>query len=747
MSVQLAYGQTAAAKRGGFWSRLVLERSHRLMAIVILLQLIQIFREYWWSETYSIVYAALAVTAVCELLFTRRYAIRLAMEFAAIVLLSALYSPTFQWIGWPSSWKSGLEWQWFFDYHVATLHPFVEIALGVVLALHAIARIGCNRSAMLAILMTAIGVMATFDSFFPLELWHNIAWIVVAGLGWLVILHLHELKARHPDSWEALAERPIELALPAAIVISLLLLSGIFMPRAPALLEDPYTIWSEAQGRDVPSLAGEGGILSGNLGSLGSGGSASSGYGRDDREIGGGFDYDYSPVMTVHTSRRSYWRGETKTVYNGKGWDDAEATMVPLGVGIETNFGKSERPEGVAVEKITQTVEILRKDRLSVLFAAGPASRIAMLEGGEGELMGNREEWELRFRRPARVETYTVESEVTLLDRAALRQASLPAAADQASIDLTPYLQLPDSLPARVADLAEEVTAAGTNEYDKADMLAQYLKNTYPYNNKPDVSKQKSADVTDAFLFEIMEGYCDYYSTAFVVMARTLGIPARWVKGYASGVDPSFEESMRFGGGPPEVDPDGPGSYTVRNADAHSWAEVYFEGYGWIPFEPTAGFSVPQPVPVDAPAPLDIEPSTPELPVETAESQSTSRIVLPIVGAVLLLAVAAVLVLRRRNGAMQWLRRIRYVGSSPDQRIVREMEKLVRFMKRRGMKREAHETMRESFLRWGNKFSSLRPEFDSILQRFEHARYGDVPGGEAEAREFEAAVARLRKAL
>lgn len=747
MNVQLAYGQSQAAKREGFWSRLVLERSHRLMAIVILLQLIQIFKEYWWSETYAIVYATLAVTAVCELLFTRRYAIRLAMEFVAIVLLSVLYSPMFQWIGWPTNWKSGLEWQWFFEYHIATLHPFVEIALGVVLVLHAIARIGRNRSAMLAILMTSIGVMATFDSFFPLELWHNIAWIVVAGLGWLVILHLYELRARHPDSWEALAERPVELALPAAIVISLLLVSGIFMPRAPALLEDPYTIWSEAQGREVPSLAGEGGVLSGNLGSLGSGGSASSGYGRDDRQIGGGFDYDYSPVMTVHTSRRSYWRGETKAVYNGMGWEDAEAKMVPLGLGIETNFAKAERAEGVAVEKITQTVEILRKDRLSVLFAAGPASRIAMLDGGNGELLGNLEEWELRFRRPARVETYTVESEVTLLDREALRQVAWPVDAGQASIDLTPYLQLPDSLPDRVSDLAKEVTASGANGYDKADMLAQYLKNTYPYNNKPDLTKQRSADVTDAFLFEIMEGYCDYYSTAFVVMARTLGLPARWVKGYASGVDPSFEDSIRFGGGGPEIDPDGPGSYTVRNADAHSWAEVYFEGYGWIPFEPTAGFSVPQPVPVDAPIPLDIEPSTPELPVETAASPSPFRIVLPIVGAVLLLAVVAVVLLRRRSGALQWLRRIRYAGSSPDQRIVREMEKLVRFMKRRGMKREAHETMREAILRWGNKFSSLRPELESILHRFEHARYGAMPGDEADAREFEAAVARLRKAL
>src|SRR5690606_12086850 len=46
---------------------------------------------------------------------------------------------------------------------------------------------------------------------------------------------------------------------------------------------------------------------------------------------------------------------------------------------------------------------------------------------------------------------------------------------------------------------------------------------------------RQSADFVDSFLFEIQEGYCDYYSTAMVVMARTLGLPARWVKGYVPG--------------------------------------------------------------------------------------------------------------------------------------------------------------------------------------------------------------------
>ncbi|WP_219637918.1 transglutaminaseTgpA domain-containing protein [Cohnella sp. CFH 77786] len=730
----------------GFWGQLVLDRVHRLFVIVILLQLFQCFRDYWWEETYSVLYGVLAVTAVCELAFTRWYGVRLALETAAAIVLAAAYSPFYQWIGWPDNWKQAAQWNLFYESHIASLHPFFELAVGAVLTVHFLSRIGRNRSLMLTVLMTSIGVMATVDSFFPLELWHNIAWIVSAGLGWLVILHLRELRARHPDSWEALAERPIDLALPAVAVISLLLLSGVFMPRAPALLEDPYTIWSEAQGREVPSLAGEGGVLGSSSGSSVKSGSASSGYGRDDRNIGGGFDFDYSPVMTVQTNRRSYWRGETKAVYTGKGWGDLrQPVSFPLGNGGATNFFIPGRSENAKTEKITQTVTILRKDRLPVLFAAGPATRVGDLESdANGSLILNPEEWELKFRRPARVQTYTVESEVTMLDRRALRGVAVPAQG-AASIDLSPYLQLPDSLPSRVKELAAKVTAAGTNPFDKAELLEGYLKKTYPYNNKPDLSKRKSADVTDAFLFEIREGYCDYYSTAFVVMARSLGIPARWVKGYASGVDPAKTESLRFGGVPD--DPDGPGTYTVRNADAHSWAEVYFEGYGWIPFEPTAGFSVPLPVPADAPLELETDPAASKAPEAAADEPESIGWGLPAAGAgVVLAAAAAFFLARKRKGHLLW-NRIRYAGASPDQRIIRDMERLLKFLKRRGLKREAHETMRESFRRWGDKFSSLRTDFDGILVRFERARYGKDDGGETDAREFAAAVAKLRKAL
>jgi hypothetical protein len=302
-----------------FWRHLLLERLHRLLAIVIILQLIQCFVDYWWEETYSILYAVLTVTAVTELLITRRFWARFAFQCLTAVGFVILMTP-FIWTGWPDSWRKWDNVRPFIVLHAEQLHPYIEIAIGVILAGHVIAWLGKSRAGAIFVIVLSIIVMASVDSFFPLELWHNIAWIVTAGLAWLVILHLRHLQARHPDSWEAIAERPFDIAFPAIVIITVVILTGIFMPRAPVLLEDPYTIWTEAQGREVPSFQGEGGVQNVNAGSSGS---SLSGYSRDDRNIGGGFQFDYSPVMSITTSQRSYWRGETKTIYKGKGWEDS----------------------------------------------------------------------------------------------------------------------------------------------------------------------------------------------------------------------------------------------------------------------------------------------------------------------------------------------------------------------------------------------------------------------------------------
>ncbi len=89
-------------------------------------------------------------------------------------------------------------------------------------------------------------------------------------------------------------------------------------------------------------------------------------------------------------------------------------------------------------------------------------------------------------------------------------------------------------------------------------------------------------DFTNYFLLENKKGYCVHYATAGVMLARMAGIPARYATGYVSVGDDYNDDSKN---------PDG--SYTVKLADnrSHAWAEIYLDGFGWIPFEFTAGYS------------------------------------------------------------------------------------------------------------------------------------------------------------
>ena len=132
------------------------------------------------------------------------------------------------------------------------------------------------------------------------------------------------------------------------------------------------------------------------------------------------------------------------------------------------------------------------------------------------------------------------------------------------------YLQLPPTLPERVSDKAEEVTAGMDNPLDKAVAIRDYLRGSeFTYSQDID-APPRDTDGVDHFLFETKEGYSDYFGSAMTVMLRSVGVPARLAAGYAPGeLEPQSE--MRF----------------IKDSDSHGWSQVYFPEYGWIDFEPT----------------------------------------------------------------------------------------------------------------------------------------------------------------
>jgi transglutaminase-like putative cysteine protease len=135
------------------------------------------------------------------------------------------------------------------------------------------------------------------------------------------------------------------------------------------------------------------------------------------------------------------------------------------------------------------------------------------------------------------------------------------------------YLQLPETVTQRTVDLAQGITADAGTAFDKSKALEHWLREQITYTEEI-AFPPEDRDVVDYVLFDTRQGYCEYYASAFVVMARSVGIPARMVTGFF----------------PAERDPD-LGGFLYRERNAHAWPEVYFEGYGWVPFEPTASRS------------------------------------------------------------------------------------------------------------------------------------------------------------
>jgi transglutaminase-like putative cysteine protease len=131
------------------------------------------------------------------------------------------------------------------------------------------------------------------------------------------------------------------------------------------------------------------------------------------------------------------------------------------------------------------------------------------------------------------------------------------------------YLDLPEGRNPRSSELARSMrAAAASDERFIAAVLAKFNEEEYHYTLEP---PPLGSDPVDRFIFDTRRGFCEHYASAFAVMMRAAGIPARIVIGYQGG----------------ELNP--MGNYMiVRQADAHAWTEVWLPDTGWRRVDPTA---------------------------------------------------------------------------------------------------------------------------------------------------------------
>lgn len=730
-----------------FITLLLNDWAHRLTVLLSGIFLLQFViwlaqEEYvWLPETVLYIKITLVIVGVLEILLYRAGGYRLWLQAAAVAIYTyvavdytpaAIREPSFQ------------EQLWDFLGHP---HPFIWFTLGTWIIYITTIYWVQVRWRIYLLMFISIMAMAVRDSFSQIYLWKQVAVVIACGLCLLIIRHFIELRRRNPIGWAYLADYPATVGIPIVLLLVFTIVPGVFAPNVSNILTDPYTLWKNWKGEQV-SFNGKG--FSSILNDL----DASSGYGRNDDQLGGGFNFDYSPIMTVETTHRSYWRGEVRSVYTGSGWEQSAAEK--LGPSSEVRPSRTLRSYPRFKDSLTETVEVrqtvtmLREDTYPVLFGAYAIQQAdeVMAEPGFERLLWMERSSELRWtERPSRPypTTYTLVSQVPIVREGELRNAHRPVNPGE----MAEYLQLPDSVPDRVRGLAQEITKDEATPYDQVKAIERYLQTNFKYTNNPNSNGSDSMDFVDRFLFEIQEGYCDYFSSAMVVMTRSIGMPARWVKGFAPG-SLSFDENI--GLNPyEEMDPNGAGLYTVRNSDAHSWVEVYFEGYGWIPFEPTAGFALPvlaQPSGEDNPQPeLDEAPeSLPESEDVPADepfgNRGTQVLIGWIAAAGLLLAAAAV-------GMTRWGRtRIRRIvfrelpASGLRQQIIVEYNRFIRHAKRKGRRAHDYETARETIQRWANQQVWASGDMLKLLGLFEKAKYSGSP---ITREEYEQTVALVKK--
>lgn len=241
-----------------------------------------------------------------------------------------------------------------------------------------------------------------------------------------------------------------------------------------------------------------------------------------------------------------YWRGPVFWAFDGLTWTAGDDSDAP-------------RSAPLTVQPLSQPVEYVMTlephDERWLLALDMPVS-----VPPEGRIS---QDYQLLAHQPVR----------TRLRYQALASVSYRAGAGETEAMRARGLQLPAGLNPRAQALARTLRDESTTERGFVEaVLQRFRTEEYFYTTAP--PPIQGPHTVDAFLFETRRGFCEHYASAFTVMMRAAGIPARVVTGYLGGV----------------VNP--VGNYlVVRQAEAHAWTEVWLQGEGWIRVDPTAAVS------------------------------------------------------------------------------------------------------------------------------------------------------------
>jgi transglutaminase-like putative cysteine protease len=262
-----------------------------------------------------------------------------------------------------------------------------------------------------------------------------------------------------------------------------------------------------------------------------------------------------SEMFVVQTNLESYWRSSALPRFDGTTWGLPERNLEGVGEPLT-----DPRP---GTEELRQQIRIVNLG--GSLVPAAPDPREA---SGPNDLRWVPETSTLVTVDDdlATGDVFTITSASPRFDAAELAATTSTDAGDPI------YLELPGGLPSIVEDTAAEVTADATNSYEAALALQNWFQDEFDYSL--DVQPGHGNNAIESFLRERV-GYCEQFAGTYAAMMRTVGVPSRVAVGFTSGKQISE------------------GTYSVLGKNAHAWPEVWFDGLGWVPFEPTPGRGAP----------------------------------------------------------------------------------------------------------------------------------------------------------
>lgn len=256
------------------------------------------------------------------------------------------------------------------------------------------------------------------------------------------------------------------------------------------------------------------------------------------------------PAAAPPPPRVLYWRGRSYDYFDGVGWwhsPRARSLSVPVRV------YRQEWPRATIQPKIYAAPL-----QVPVLFTTHPVLSVRPISRMRWQPDPTGDVW-YDATGPPIYELTSIARQPPDADLQRLPPAVLPEDAA--------YLQLPDLSPA-VRRLADSLTSTSNTQIERVRSVESWLRARFRYTL--DLPRTAREATLENFLFSRRAGHCEYFSTAMVILLRSVGIPARNVNGFLGG---GWNEFGNF--------------LTVTQNQAHSWVEVWFPRYGWLQFDPT----------------------------------------------------------------------------------------------------------------------------------------------------------------